>query len=660
MRRNLSLILSLIFIISFTTAVISAANVINNEWTPTETSVEPLEKDEDTVARFAIGSDVHMCKRFYSYDKLKNLYNVLGQIGGVDALMIVGDAVDSGTEKNYDMLMELVTAGTENATVDVEGADIVCTGNSVGTTVISLGNHEYSESGKLDAEALFREKTGQELNTFSYINGVPVLKLSPSEANGNKGTSADCYTDKLDLIRSSFEQIDESGYEGPVIVLGHHPLPTTGSDDVYTDEIMEIFRAHPNVIFFSAHAHSIIYNLSLAINQDQGFTHVRCGVIGRAYGGYFTDPVTGERVDGYYKNCAELSSNIWIVDIKSNGEAQLRLFNLAKGKFEFENEEFIISGDMEPYYLSGSDEGYGAKSLAPVFPEGSGISWTTEDGSDSIDLTVPAASAATGLACDMIFKYTVTVNGPYIGTVTYDYMADFLEDSSSDTLTFKIQGLLPGKKHHIKVAAVTSYGVSSEILSISDVTPGVPLPFSDVLPSDWFYDPVKYVYGKGMMNGTSDTVFSPGSGTTRAMLVTVLYRLEGSPAVSATSPFTDLKQEWYLNAVNWAYENDIVNGMSKTVFDPSGYITREQTAAIIYRYSVYKSFDVSGSGDLSSYKDRSEISSWATDAMRWANGEGIITGMTDTILSPGGRSTRAQLATILYRFCLKYVQTEDF
>ena len=134
--------------------------------------------------------------------------------------------------------------------------------------------------------------------------------------------------------------------------------------------------------------------------------------------------------------------------------------------------------------------------------------------------------------------------------------------------------------------------------------------------------------------------------------MTILYRLEGSPAVTGTSAFVDVPAgQWYTDAVNWAAANQIVKGTSATTFAPNDSITREQMAAILYRYAQYKGYDVTASADLSAYTDAAIISSYAVSAMQWAVGEGLINGITDTTLVPGGSATRAQVAAILMRFC---------
>ena len=178
------------------------------------------------------------------------------------------------------------------------------------------------------------------------------------------------------------------------------------------------------------------------------------------------------------------------------------------------------------------------------------------------------------------------------------------------------------------------------------------LPFTDVKSGDWFYEAVQYVYDKGMMTGVSADRFAPASTTTRGMIVTILYRLENEPAVSGGSAFTDVESgAWYADAVAWAAANDIVNGTSATTFAPNSPITREQMAAILYRYAAYKGYDVSQKADLSGYTDAASISGYAKDALAWANAQKLITGVTDTSLNPQGSATRAQVATILMRLC---------
>lgn len=176
-------------------------------------------------------------------------------------------------------------------------------------------------------------------------------------------------------------------------------------------------------------------------------------------------------------------------------------------------------------------------------------------------------------------------------------------------------------------------------------------PFSDVSESDWFYEAVQYISGNGLMNGINETTFEPNIDTTRGMIVTILYRLEGEPSVTTSSTFKDIVGgTWYHDAVVWGELNGIITGYDADTFGPTNKITREQMAAIIYRYANFKEYDVAKTSDISNYIDVNDISSYAMMNMNWAIAEGLISGTTPTTLAPKGAATRAQVATILMRF----------
>ena len=212
-----------------------------------------------------------------------------------------------------------------------------------------------------------------------------------------------------------------------------------------------------------------------------------------------------------------------------------------------------------------------------------------------------------------------------------------LTQKSDTEYTFK----MPTSKVTVEVSFVEIEPVPSE------------LPFTDVAANAWYHDAVAYVYDNGMMNGVTENTFAPNATTTRGMIVTMLHRLEGEPGVNYLLPFGDVAEGlWYTEAVRWAASEGIVNGVSDTSYAPDNAITREQMAAILYRYAQYKGYDTSVGGmSLAEYTDADQISSYATTAMQWANENGLITGRTDTTLVPQGTATRAEVATILMRFC---------
>ena len=182
---------------------------------------------------------------------------------------------------------------------------------------------------------------------------------------------------------------------------------------------------------------------------------------------------------------------------------------------------------------------------------------------------------------------------------------------------------------------------------------GVDVPFTDVSENDWFYADVAYVYANGLMAGTSMITFSPNVTTTRGMIVTILYRLEGEPTISGICPFDDVKSgSYYEKAITWAAAKGIVSGYGSDLFGPDDPITREQMAVILFRYAHYKGLDVSAGEDTNilSYNDALDISEYAFPAMQWICGESILNG-SDGNLMPRGSATRAQVAAILHRFC---------
>ena len=180
--------------------------------------------------------------------------------------------------------------------------------------------------------------------------------------------------------------------------------------------------------------------------------------------------------------------------------------------------------------------------------------------------------------------------------------------------------------------------------------PEVKLPFTDVSTSDWFYDDVAFVYENGLFSGTDSRSFSPNASMTRAMLVTVLYRLEGEPTVTGRSSFTDVRSgAYYEKSVIWAAANGIVTGTDSTSFSPDAKVTREQLAAILYRYAQYRKLDTDASAKLNSFTDADSVSAYASEALGWAVSEGLINGASGKLM-PKGDATRAQVAAILHRF----------
>ncbi len=188
-------------------------------------------------------------------------------------------------------------------------------------------------------------------------------------------------------------------------------------------------------------------------------------------------------------------------------------------------------------------------------------------------------------------------------------------------------------------------------IPVTSVPDSTDLIFTDVSVADWFYESVMYVVNNGIMNGVDYGVFAPADSTTRAMLVTMLYRMEGEPEVTGENIFTDVADgTWYTDAVIWASENGIVDGVADDLFAPTASITREQIATLLYRYAEYKGYDLVEGADITGWADYSAIGDWALEAMSWANAAGLINGRSDTELAPTGTAIRCEVAAILMRF----------
>ena len=249
------------------------------------------------------------------------------------------------------------------------------------------------------------------------------------------------------------------------------------------------------------------------------------------------------------------------------------------------------------------------------------------------------------LAHDGDFGFTMTLTAP-LGAENAGYWANLYHyNEATARMDFETAVLIDDDGN----AALPLSHASQYAIVIDDHSHAtIDLPFSDVSAGDWFYDPVCYVYAGGLMTGVSDTAFAPEATTTRAMIVSMLARLENVTSADSAG-FTDVAaSDWYATAVNWAASEGIVGGFGDGTFQPNAAITREQMASILYRYAEYKGLDVSARTDLSHYSDQPSV--WAEDVMQWAVAEGLLAGVTDDQLQPQGQATRAQVAAILQRF----------
>lgn len=210
----------------------------------------------------------------------------------------------------------------------------------------------------------------------------------------------------------------------------------------------------------------------------------------------------------------------------------------------------------------------------------------------------------------------------------------------------RVEGISEGVTK-IRVEMMDGSGLYKDVV----ITVGEKLPFQDVFPDDWFYGSVYYVYQNNIMSGMTERLFEPSGTMNRAMVAAVLYRIEGSPNVVYKNTFKDvLKNQWYTNAILWAYENGIVSGYGNGIFGVQDRITREQLAAMLYRYEKYQGFNVDEAASLARFKDAKSVSSWAEVSLKWAVAEKLISGYADGRLNPQGGAARCECASILQRY----------
>ena len=338
-----------------------------------------------------------------------------------------------------------------------------------------------------------------------------------------------------------------------------------------------------------------------------------------------------------------------------------------------EGDEITIDMGDETKVPAEIFESVAGKDVDVTFDLGDDLSWTV-NGKDipddaalaDLDLGValdtdgiPAnvVNAITGevgtvqitLAHDGEFGFTMTLSAP-LGEENAGYWANLYHyDEEAETLNFEAAAEID-QDGNVKIPFTHASQYAIVIDDHSHATVPVSEIFIDIAPDAWYKDAVQYAYDNGLMTGVSATKFAPEATTTRAMIVSILARLEGATSAQAAG-FADVSDEWYATAVNWAANVGVVNGYEDNTFRPNTAITREQLAAILMNYASYKGQDVSARADLSNYTDQPSI--WATETMQWAVAEGLISGVTNTQLQPQGNATRAQVAAILQRFLCK-------
>ncbi len=498
MKKILSLTLAVLMIVSAFVMSVGAA-MTDDVWHPDNKKWDAISRD-GVVARFAIGADIHF-DYYHAGEKNQYVYNALKQIGGVDAYLIAGDLTHYASHDNYKNLMENVNKYTKK---NVNNPD--ATGDSVAMTILSMGNHEYWDdidgSDKLDLEKRFTDYTSQQTDALYWISGVPVIKLSPDNIASPRGSSTEiggCYDESEDFLKNAYAEIDAKGYKGLIIMIAHHRTTTDGSsNDYWSENMMNMMKAHPNTMIFTGHSHTWIGGMKEFILQDGGFTHVRAGSLGNNYGGIgsnYINPETG-KTSTPLSVSGDSNCSFVLVDILENGNARLQRIDLAKGEYMYQNDPAIVRPGVLTDYLYDSDtagyaDSYGAGSVKPSFPAGGKVTVTDKGNNSSINVSFPEAIPATSLAKDFVSEYRIRVKTPVLdengeavldanGAPTYTFVKNGTKDyfrvanyrakaDEGKPWNVTVHGLAWDTDYTVEVRAYSTYGKAT---GWTDLTPG--------------------------------------------------------------------------------------------------------------------------------------------------------------------------------------------
>ncbi|MBR4933235.1 MAG: metallophosphoesterase, partial [Clostridia bacterium] len=517
MKKILSLILAVLMVAS---AFILSAGAAKTDgvWHPDNSKWDAISK-KDVVARFAIGADVHFML-YNSTEKNEAAYNAFKQVGGVDAYLIAGDLTHNGWDVQYEQLMKVVNANTTKNSINPSA-----TGNSVGATIMSMGNHEHVDG----TEATFKKHTEQEPDALYWIGGIPVISISPDEMENprNKnGENGGCYDLSYDFLKDSYAAIDAKGYKGLIVMIAHHRT----SNNAWSSDMLNLIKAHPNTMIFTGHSHTWVGNTKEFILQDKGFTEIRAGSMGNNYGGLgsgYINPETGKSstplaVDG------DSNASCVLVDVMADGTAKLRRMDIAKGEYWFGDEEFVIRPGVLTDYLqddenSNWDKSYGAGSQKPSFPAGFEVKVEDLGNNSSVKIKFDEAIPATSLAKDFVAEYRVRLKTPALdengnvitkdGKTQYTYLKSEGKDyfrianykAKGDEGTpweVTIHGLTWDTDYTVEVRALTSYGKATSWIAAKDtvnVGKGNPTyPAVPVIDFDYSYGSVADGAGHAM------------------------------------------------------------------------------------------------------------------------------------------------------------------
>ena len=448
MKRFLSVLLCTVIVMTVFLPVSGA----DKKWKLGYTTIEELERDADVVARFVVGSDVHIGYS-YSSQKLQNAYDVIGKMGGADAFILAGDLTEQGTHAEYAELMRIVNANSGELTVDVEGYDGKGVGDTapVDTTVLVLGNHEYYDIGgeeKAHVTKRFKEKTGQEIDKLYWIAGkVPVIKLGMDLSEAGKA-----YYSKHEFLENALAEVERSGWKGHIFLVTHVEC---GDSDSITRETRELLKKYPQLVNVWGHTHMNPYS-PYFIDQSAGYTTINDGVVGKDFG-----------------NGGEYGSTGVIFDVKKNGETRFYRVDFHNGRIIFPHEAWVLDSSDTPedfiYVDDGRESSYFNGASAPYFDTDAELKVRDLGDNDRIEVTFSKAKTKTNNNYDYIGGYYVEaypVDGE--GRVLGEWLRhpDHIPGNmEADELSVVVRGLDWNEDYRVRVYAESSYGYESGVIT---------------------------------------------------------------------------------------------------------------------------------------------------------------------------------------------------
>ena len=534
----------------------------------------------------------------------------------------------------------------KNCTFDLENPSRVLTNIKLDmsdTTINAYVTDSTRVAGDLNNHA-FRNVYGKIKDSTIDVTGTETgLKNTDSGSLLITGKSNVSFTNTVDANIYLNDENEILTVEPPANVIGDIVYETV-SERVLTDKI---------TVNFVPTANENVYDIVLDGNYKEIYKFVSAEIqFVNAGNGYEIDGTDDSNVSpttenddryGFYLKDGTLDNRITATKIKI-GTVTFPAYGTINFKVDANNSKVVATEyntHHEKYYteadanakLPADENGINSTIAAPSIPVGSG-------GTGAVSFIVDFRTNGGSIVSSVKVKKGEKVIRPEDPTKEgYTFGGWFTDEALKKEYDFdtKVQKKLVLYAKWIEEAAV-------------EPEPELPV-FTDVKETDWFYESVMTAFKKGLMNGVSETEFAPDTTLTRAMLVTILYRAEGEPATNRSIPFADIEMgSYYANAVIWAAQNGIVNGTTETTFAPDSNITREQVAAILYRYAIYKGMDAVDLSENLNFADSDDVSEYAISALNWATGCGLVTGYEDNTLRPLANTTRAEAATLLQRF----------